>query len=168
MDATLKCGMTYEVRSYKRSKSGRLWLFDEDIVHNLVPIEGLNHMLATEFKGGAQIGTWYLALFEGNYTPSAADTAATFPAAAGESVAYAEATRVAWDEGTIAIGVLDNASNRAEFTMSSVVTIYGAALLSASAKGATTGILSSIARFSSPKVGVDVVRVTAGYVLTSA
>ena len=161
-------GMNYRVLSYKRLKSGVLWLVDDDLVHNLVPTEGLNHMLNTEFKGGAQVGTWYLALFQGNYTPVAGDTAATFSASATEATAYSEATRVQWVEGTVAGGQLDNAASRAEFTMTSLITVYGAALLSATAKGATTGVLSSIARFSSPKISVDVIRVTAGYVLTSA
>lgn len=167
MNATMRGGMIYIVQSYRRSKSGLLLLTDEEMVENLVPVEGLNHMLATEFKGGAQVSNWYLALFEGNYTPVSTDTAADFAADATECVAYTQATRVLWNAGTPAGGVLDNTGSVAIFDMNATVTVYGAALLSAPSKGATTGVLSSIARFAAPKSGQDQIKVTAGYVLTS-
>ena len=41
---------------------------------NLVVNEGLNHVLNTVFHGGTPITTWYLGIFEGNYTPGATGT----------------------------------------------------------------------------------------------
>ena len=58
----------------------------------------------------------------------------------------------------------------AEFTSNADKTIYGGFMSSASAKGATSGVLSSIVRFSSPKTfSIDtVLRVSAGLTLVSA
>jgi hypothetical protein len=165
---SLKCGMRYLTKSYKRTKSGRLMLRDVDLVENEVPIEGLNHMLSTEFKGVAQVASWYLAPFEGNYTPNSADTAAAFPVATVECTAYAAATRVLWVPGSVAGGALDSSASPAIFDMTGDRTVYGVALLSAAAKGATTGVLSSIARFTSPKINQDRLEITGGYVLESA
>lgn len=137
---------------------------------NLVPTEGLNHFLNVEFKGATQIGTWYLGVYEGNYTPVSTITAATISAAATETTAYNETTRVAFVPGTVASGAVDNSASRAEFTLNATKTIYGGFLSSASAKGATTGVLVSAVKFSSPKslVSGDVLRVTASFTLTSS
>jgi hypothetical protein len=43
--------------------------------HNLVVNEGLNHMLDVLLHGSTQVATWYLGVFEGNYTPVATVTA---------------------------------------------------------------------------------------------
>jgi hypothetical protein len=45
--------------------------------HNLVVNEGLNSLLGIMFHGDTQITTWYMGVFEGNYTPVATVTAAT-------------------------------------------------------------------------------------------
>lgn len=163
----LQAGMIYHVESFRRSKSGLLLLVDVDEVHNICPTEGLNYMLNVGFKDGTKAALWYLALFTGNYTPSLNDTAATFPAAAGETSAYTQATRVQWAPGTISNGTVDNVSNLATFDMNALVTVYGGALLSIAGKQLTTGTLSSIARFSSPKIDVDQIKVSAKFVMTS-
>lgn len=142
---------------------------DSEVVHNLLPTEGINHMLNVVFKGGAQVTTWYVALYEGNYTPLSTDTAATFPAAAVECTTYAEATRVEWVEGAIAAGAVNNSAARAEFTSNALKTVYGGFITSLSTKGGTTGTLISVVRFSSPKPfeSDSVLRVTGGFTMTS-
>lgn len=137
-------------------------------VSNLMPTEGVNHLLNVTLKGGTQVATWYLGLFEGNYTPTVNDTAATFPANATESTAYAAATRMAWAPGTVSAGVLDNSASKAEFVATAAKTIYGGFMTSAAAKSATSGALISVVRFPSPRVlDVDsILRVTAGITLT--
>lgn len=142
---------------------------DSEVIHNLMPAEGLNHMLGVTLKGVAQAASWYVGLFEGNYSPVPNDTAATFPASATESAAYAEATRVALTLGPVAGGAADNGAARSEFTFNADKTLYGGFISSASAKGATSGVLLSAVRFKSPKAVAtgEILRVTAGFNLIS-
>ena len=133
---------------------------------NVIPTEGLDHILSTVVAGGSQVLTWYMALFEGNVTPGASLTAATFTATTTECTAYDEAARVAFQEGAAAGGVIDNAANRALFTMNATKTVYGGALLSASAKSATTGTLLAAARFATPRNVVAADELSCRYTLT--
>lgn len=125
--------------------------------HNTIPVEGLNHLLTTTLANGAKNSNWYLALYSGAYTPVAGLTAATFPATANELTSntegYSETARRPWTPGAAANGTLDNTDSKAAFTIATAgsVTINGAALLSTSAKGATTGVLVSAAKFSAAR-----------------
>jgi hypothetical protein len=145
-------------------------VIDSFEAHNLMPTEGQNHMLSTEYKSGTPVGTWYVGLFEGNYTPVLGDTAAAFPAAATECTAYVLGTRTPWVPGTVAGGILDNTASVSAFTMNATKTVYGGFVSSAAAKGAVTGVLTSVVRFPSPKplLSGDILQVTAGITLTSA
>lgn len=118
---------------------------------NLVVNEGLNSLLDIMFHGTTQIGTWYLGLFEGNYTPVATLTAASVTANATESIAYDESTRPAFNEAAASGQSITNSANRATFTFNATKTIYGAFLVSNSAKSGTSGVLFSAARFSTAK-----------------
>lgn len=151
-------GYTYEVEHIRAGQ-----VIGRETIHNLMPTEGLNHVAGVVAKGVTQVPTWYIGLFEGNYSPVAGDTAATFPAAATECAAYTPATRVEFNEGSVASGGVDNTANRAEFAFTANKTVYGAFMASGQAKGAVTGTLLSAARFSSPKtVQVDdILRITA-------
>lgn len=143
---------------------------ERERVHNLMPIEGENHLLNVAFKGVTQVVAWYLAPYEGNYTPVSASVAATFPGLATECTTYDEATRVAFVPGTVSAGAMDNAASRAEFTFNAQKVIYGGFLTSVSTKGATSGVLGSAVRFASPK-NLDsgaVLRLTAGITLASS
>lgn len=124
---------------------------------NLVTNEGLNSLLDVYLNGDgtAKIPAWYVALFEGNYTPLATVTAATFTAAATECTAYDEATRVLWVDAAASAQQITNTASKATFTMNATKTIYGAALISASAKSATTGTLFAASRFSVSRAVVD-------------
>ena len=141
-------------------------LIGRDIASNIVTTEGLNHILSTVVAGGSQVSPWYVALFEGNYTPVAGLTAATFTASATECTAYDEAARVAYVEGTPSGGVIDNSASRAVFTMNATKTIYGGALLSVSTKSSTSGTLLAAARFSSSRAVVDDDELSLRYSLT--
>lgn len=133
---------------------------------NIIPTEGLNHILNTILHGGTQVTTWYVALFEGNVTPGASLTAATYTATTTECTAYDETTRVEYVEGAASGGVIDNASNRAIFTMNATKTVYGGALLSTSAKSSTSGTLLAAARFSTSRNVVDDDELSVRYSLT--
>jgi len=118
---------------------------------NLVVNEGLNSLLNIYFAAATQITTWYVGVFEGNYTPVATVTAATITSASTESTAYASLTRPEYTEAAASSQSITNSANRASFVFNATKTIYGAFLVSASAKSATTGTLFSAARFSSSK-----------------
>lgn len=120
-------------------------------VSNLVVNEGLDHVLNTVFHSGTQVGTWFLGLFEGNYTPVAGLTAATIAAASTESTAYTETQRQEFNEGAASAQSISNTANKATFTMNATKTIYGAFLVSNATKSATSGTLFSAARFAAPK-----------------
>lgn len=126
-------------------------VIDEFEADNLVVDEGLNAMLDILFHATAQITTWYLGVFEGNYTPVNTLTAATVAAAATECSAYASSTRPAFDEAAASSQSTTNSANRASFVFNATKTIYGAFLVSNSTKGGTSGTLFSAARFGSSK-----------------
>jgi hypothetical protein len=136
---------------------------------NIVPTEGLNHILNTVFAAGTQVTTWYVGVFEGNYTPVASDTAATFPGSAFECTAYSESVRQTYVEAPASGGVITNVANKAVFTFNATKTIYGGFLSSDSVKSAITGTLVSAARFSTAKVvdNGDILRIAAEITMTS-
>lgn len=140
-----------------------------ETVHNLVPIEGLNHAVGVILKGATQATAWYIGLFEGNYSPVPGDTAATFPTSAVECITYTPSTRPAFTAGTVAGGAVDNTAARAEFTFTTAKTVYGAFLTPTATKGGVVGPLLSAARFAEPKVVAidDVLRVTSSFQATS-
>ena len=134
---------------------------------NLIPDEGLNHMLNVVLKGpsgdGTQITSWYLALHSGSGTPTAALTAANYNSTLNEitssSEGYTEATRVLWvgdAVDTVNTEVINDTSP-ATFTIAtaSSLNVNGAAMLSASAKGATSGTLISAGKFAATRVLSD-------------
>lgn len=166
MNEQMQGGFTYLIEQL--DKDGKV--VDSETVHNLIPTEGLNHVLNILLKSASQVATWYIGLYEGNYTPVAGDTMATFPAQATETTAYTSATRLAFVPGTVAAATVDNSASPAQFTFNATKTVYGGFIGSASAKGSTSGVLLSAVRFGSPKsLDADsVLRVTAGFTMASA
>lgn len=160
-----KAGFTYTIEVERNGV-----VINRETVHNLMPTEGLNYLLGAAFKGAAQASNWYIAPYEGNYTPNGSETAATVAALTTECTAYDEATRVAFVSGAVSSGSIDNSASRAEFTINATKTIRGGYLISGAAKGATSGVLASIVRFASPKSleDGDIFRVLAGNALESA
>lgn len=138
--------------------------------YNIVTNEGINKLLNVGAGLASQIANWYVGVFEGVYTPVAGDTAATFPASATETTAYAEAARPGWSPVASTAKSLTNATAKATFTFTAAKTIQGAFVSSVSTKGATTGTLLSAANFSAAKsVGLgDQLQVTYVLNMTSA
>lgn len=139
--------------------------FEDD---NIIVNEGLNKLNDVMLFGGAQITAWFLGVFEANYTPVATVTAATITAASTECTAYAAATRVAYVPVASAAQVTTNAASRASFVFNATKTIYGAFLVSASAKSAVTGTLFSAAQFSTSKAVVSGDELLLTYQFTSS
>jgi hypothetical protein len=166
MNEQVKGGFEYLVEVVDRNGN----VVDSEVVKNLMPTEGINHVLGVVLKGVAPVSSWFVGIYEGSYTPASTDTMATFPGAATECTAYDEATREAFVSGAITSGSLDNGASKAEFTMNAAKTIHGGFIGSSSSKGSTSGVLLSVVRFASPKV-LDVgsiLRVTAGFTMASA
>ena len=118
----------------------------------MITTEGFNYLLGAGVKGNPGYADWFCFPFEGNYTPTAADVAATFPGLATETTAYGATTRVAVAFGTVAGGSVDNSAVLAEFTFTADKTIYGAAVMSTPGKGAAAGVLLAVERFAEPRV----------------
>ncbi len=143
-------------------------LLASENLHNLVVLEGRNDLLSTYLKNGAQIPSWYVALFAGNITPSDALTAANFPSSATEFTNYVESTRQAWVGGSVSNAAVDNNASKAAFTVDvGGGTVYGAALVSASAKSATTGKLFAATRFSASRAVLQYDVLNVGYSVTA-
>jgi hypothetical protein len=161
-----KSGFTYLVEVINKDGA----VVDSETVKNLMPVEGINHMLGVTMKQAAQVATWYVGLYEGAYTPQSTDLASTFPGLATEATAYDEAARVALVSGPVAGGVVSNTGDRAEFTFNATKSIAGGFISSTSTKGGTTGVLLSAVRFSSPKAVENgfILRITAGLQIISA
>lgn len=142
---------------------------ETETTHNLIPTEGLNYLLSAGLGGVAASGQFYLALYSGNYTPTAGLTAANFASTAGELVSntegYSEVTRRAWTPAAAAAGQMDNLASRATFTIAtaSTVVIRGAALLSDSGKGSSFGTLISAGRFTQDRTHYNGDVFTLGY-----
>lgn len=111
---------------------------------------GINHILETEFNGGAAISSWYIGLVN-NAGWSAFANADTMASHSGwvETADYAESTRPEWTAGTAAGRAITNAAT-VDFSINATVTIKGIFITSGSAKSGTTGTLWSTAAFASP------------------
>lgn len=131
---------------------------DEQFDPNLLTDQGLTHMLATEFGAGTKISAWFLALYGGNISPAANWTASSFTGTASEIVSttegFTETTRQAFTAGTAASNQIDNTAAKAAFTIAtaSQLNVNGAALLSDSVRGSTSGVLASATKFASTRV----------------
>ena len=135
---------------------------------NLVTNEGLNKLLDVMFNGATQITTWYLGIFEGNYTPVGTLTAATVTSASTECVAYDSATRPEYVEVAAASQSITNSASRGSFVFNATKTVYGAFLVSSSVKSGTTGTLFSAARFSASKSVVSTDELLLTYTFSAA
>lgn len=159
----LKLGGVFDIEHVRNGE-----VIDRFRCPNLVVNEGLNSILDIMFHGSSQITTWYIGIFEGNYTPVSTVTAATITSASTECTAYDESTRVAYNEAAASSQSITNSANKATFTINATKTIYGAFLVSASAKSATSGTLFSAARFGSSKSVVSTDQLLLTYTFTAS
>lgn len=124
---------------------------------NLVVTEGLAHILNTALGSTAKAAGYYLALFSGATAPAANWTAANFASVASEIVSttegYTNATRPEWTPANTTTGSIDNMSATASLTIAttSTLNVTGAALLTNSTRGGTSGVLISATKFSATR-----------------
>lgn len=149
-NGSIKVGGKFAFELVRDGKVVDVW---EDA--NLIVNEGLNHILGAVFNAGTQVTTWYVGLFEGNYTPVAADVhagAGGFATVATECTAYTEAGRQEYVEAAPSGQSITNSASKATFSINATKTIYGAFLASVSTKGSTgAGTLMAAARFASAR-----------------
>ena len=125
---------------------------------NLVVNEGLVHVLNVALGATAKPAGYFLALFSGSTTPAANWTAASFAAVANEIVSQTEghtaATRPVWTPANTNTGSIDNLASVASLTIAtaSQLNVTGAALLTNSTRGGTTGALVSASLYAAPRV----------------
>jgi hypothetical protein len=163
--SNIKLGFEYTIEHVRGGE-----VISTETATNLVPIQGLDYIVAGALTGGSTNNAWYIGLYEGNYVPTSAVTAATVVAVATECLAYANSTRPAWIAGPVTAGSVDNSASRAEFVMNATKTVYGGFLISSNTKSGGDGTLISIVRFPTAKSleSGDTLRVTAGITTVSA
>ena len=134
---------------------------------NLLPTEGLNHLLDVGLSGGAQDTSWHLTLYKTNIAPAAGWTAANFHATAAEintTTEVDEANRPAWSDGGVASGQVDNYASKADFTVAvASISVWGAALLSTNTFQGTSGVLMSATKFSAVQTLAEDSVLSVGY-----
>jgi hypothetical protein len=142
---------------------------DEETDKNLIPDEGIAHILGVALSDDVRVATWYLAVFSGAVTPAANWTAANFTANSSEITSntegYSDTTRREWVPGVVTGGVLDNLASKAVFNIACTTTINisGVGMLSSNTKGGTTGTLVSATRFSAARTLNDTDAFELGY-----
>lgn len=124
---------------------------------NRVVNQGLNHFLNAGLRGQDVVSTFYLAPFAANVTPAANLTASTLASTLTEFTNYTEPSRPVWTpDGAATAQTLTNAAAPALLTVGTgaQTTIYGAALVSAQAKEATSGIVIAAGRLPTGLTGL--------------
>lgn len=142
-------GGRFDARLFRKGKLIDEWSFD-----NLVVNEGLNSNLNVYFNAGTPITTWFLGIYQGNYTPVATDTAATIASNSTECSAYSGGVRPTWTNAAPSSQSITNSANPGTFTFTGSQTIYGAFLISNSTINGTAGTLFAAARFGASKAVV--------------
>lgn len=137
---------------------------------NTVVDEGLDYILETALRASTPVATWYIAPFAGNVTPTSSWTASNFASNSTEFTNYTESSRQTWASDAVAGQSVTN-STRAVFTVDDggQTTIWGAGLLSASGKSATTGILVAAAKLVTARSNLqETDEVSIGYTVSIA
>lgn len=149
-------GITAKGEYYDRINGGE-WTRTE----NLIPTEGLAHILNVALGTTPKPASYHLALFSAAAQPAANWTAASFASTASEIVSmtegYSSATRPTWTPSNTSTNSIDNMAAVAKVTMktASSLTVQGAAMLTNSSKGGTTGALISASKYAAPRVFQD-------------
>ncbi|WP_441373626.1 hypothetical protein [Acinetobacter lwoffii] len=124
---------------------------------NLVVNEGLAHILNVALGSKAKSPGYYLALFGGSTAPAANWTAANFASVAAEIVSltegYTNATRPQWNPSESTGNSIENLAAVASVTIAttSQLNVTGAALLTNSTRGGTSGVLISATKYAAAR-----------------
>jgi len=143
-------------------------VIDEFQAKNIIVNEGLNYLLNTGVVGTTQYASWYIGIYQGNYTPVASDTAASIATNSTECTSFTAITRQQFVPVASTAQSLTNAASRASFTFNGSVTIYGAFVCSSSTLNGATGTLLSAMKLSSSKSVTSGDQLLVTYSLTAA
>lgn len=129
------------------------------IDHNKLPTEGLIQLVGAGTGIMPQITQFYIAPYAGNVAPAASWKGSNFAANATEFLDYTSDTRLPWTiTAPTTTPTVDNGAAIAAATMTFAAggpyNLYGAAVLQAAAKGATTGKILMGLRFSNPRLNM--------------
>jgi hypothetical protein len=116
-------------------------------VPNLVTTAGRNNIIDTYFRGSAYTAAWFLGL-KGTGTPSAADTMASH-ASWSEITGYVSATLPGVTFGAPSGGT--STASVVVYAINATATVAGCFVTTNNTKGATTGVLYSVADFSAAR-----------------
>ncbi|MGL6290510.1 MAG: hypothetical protein ACRC2H_07490 [Silanimonas sp.] len=173
LSPTARNGLARELRNrqYERSEKGVLFtkskLFvggafkhaindDPAVIDpNDVVRQGIDYILSSSLGTTAQNPQYFLAPFSGNVAVQPTWTGANFDAQATEFTGYVATTRPEWVRPAAAASqAIGNSASPVIFTFAAggPYNLYGMALLTASAKEATTGLLIAATRFASPRL----------------
>lgn len=131
---------------------------DWSVTPNLIVDEGLTHILNVALGATVKPTSYHLALFSGSAAPAPNWTAANFASVASEIVSmsegYTNPTRPVWTPTDTSTNSIDNMEAVASLTIatSSQLNVTGAALLTNSSRGGTTGKLISATKYTAPRV----------------
>lgn len=141
-------------------------------VKNLIVNEGLAHILNVALGSTPKPASYHLALFSGSAQPADNWTAANFSTVASEIVSmtegYTSPTRPEWVSADTNGNSIDNMGAVASVTIAtgSQLNVTGAALLTSSARGGTTGKLISATKYPAARVFQDGDTYEVGYRLS--
>lgn len=126
-------------------------LIESEVKFNRIPQAGLDFLIQSPFGLVAPVPNFYCALFSNNFLADANTSAADLPGVMGEFTAYSEATRPAWVHTYNGAGTIDNFASKAIFTPTADGVAYGSVIVANPTKGANSGLLLSVARYSTVK-----------------
>lgn len=126
-------------------------VIEREVKFNRIPQEGVDFLIRSPFGEVPAIQTFYCGLFTNNFVPVAGTTAADIPQVMGEFTGYSEAARPEWVRNYNGAGLQGNSANKAVFTPVVDASAYGSFIVSNPVKGAGTGLVLSVARFSTVK-----------------
>ena len=130
-----------------RNKAGKL-IGVYRIPNGIVDV-GLNMILESQFRGGAQSSTWYIGLVDNSgWTGWAAGDTMGSHAGWSESTVYAAGTRPQWTAGAAAARQMTNAAT-VDFAINGAATLKGIFVVDDNTKGGSAGTLWATAAFSS-------------------
>lgn len=141
---------------------------DERIDPNVLALAGLSNILSVYFAQASQAAAFYVAPFSDNETPANTLTAANFTATLTEFTNYTQTARPTWAKDAEASQSIANATTPARFTIDTGGgTVWGAALMTASAKSSTSGLLVCCAKFGAARVLLEGDNLDIEYAITA-
>lgn len=146
----------------------------QSIDANMLTLEGLTDIGNTYFVpdgGYPQKAALYYMPYKNEYTPDGSEKGSTIAAAAGEFTAYTSTTRLKMTIAAAATTPVfgSTANSTLVFSAGGPYDIHGLAIVTAQAKGATTGKCVAVIPLASPRLGfLGGDNIGFGYQLTAA